>query len=305
MRIHFSNVDFSSRSGPNTFGYRLAEELSLRRHEIVSANSVYDVALVFIEPSTRLRDDAKIIQRLDGIWFKPEQFVSHNKLIKETYKKCHHVVWQSEFDKNMTTHHWGDRSGTVIRNGVALRGASPIKREGFLESDNIFVTSSNWHLQKRLKANIEFFRSLKIYNSRLIVMGKCGPADLDEKSLGEDIAFMGDVDHETCMRIYSIADWMIHLAWLDHCPNVVVEALSQGCKVICASSGGTHELINETRGFVLPETFEYKYELTDYDSPPELDFSNVKLPMLNRDFDKSDLDIKLVASKYEKIFLGV
>lgn len=304
MRIHFSNVNFSSRSGPNSFASRLADCMTEMGHQIVDHRDVYDSCLVFIEPSTLLRPDAKIVQRLDGIWFKPEQFISHNKLIKETYEKCHHVVWQSEFDKRMTTHHWGDRSGTVIRNGVSLRQHEPYPRTGFLTSKRVYVASSNWHSQKRLIDDIRLYQSLA-YSSKedscLVVLGKFEDNDDLRLYWSPDIMMMGDVDHETCMRVYATADWMIHLAWLDHCPNVVVEALSQGCKVICASSGGTHELVNEKRGIIIPETVEYNYQLTDYDAPPKLDFSNFKLPDFGRDFDKSDLDIKSVAEKYIKV----
>ena len=49
MRIHFDNVNFSSRSGPNTFASRLATVLTERGHEIVNYNEDHDVVLVFIE----------------------------------------------------------------------------------------------------------------------------------------------------------------------------------------------------------------------------------------------------------------
>jgi glycosyltransferase involved in cell wall biosynthesis len=53
-----------------------------------------------------------------------------------------------------------------------------------------------------------------------------------------------DHNHQkfTC-KVFAVADWMIHLAWADHCPNVVVEALSQGTPIICGEVGGTKEMI--------------------------------------------------------------
>ena len=85
MRIHFSNVNFSSNSGPNSFAFRLAQEFVTMGHEIVDHNDYYDSMLIFIEPSSEPKKGSKVVQRLDGIWFKPDQFHSHNKLIKWAY----------------------------------------------------------------------------------------------------------------------------------------------------------------------------------------------------------------------------
>ena len=54
------------------------------------------------------------------------------------------------------------------------------------------------------------------------------------------------------LQVFSAADWMIHLAWLDHCPNSVVVGMSQGCGIICASSGGTYEAVGKN-GIVVQE----------------------------------------------------
>ena len=82
MKIHFSNVNFSSNSGPNSFAHRLANQLTKMGHEIVGPDTLYETMLVFIEPSTTPKPGARIVHRLDGIWFKPDQFETHNKLIK-------------------------------------------------------------------------------------------------------------------------------------------------------------------------------------------------------------------------------
>ena len=68
---------------------------------------------------------------------------------------------------------------------------------------------------------------------------------------------------------------MLHTAWLDHCPNTVVESLSQGTPVICSEHGGTKELIQEF-GIILKESQEYNFELTDYDNPPRIDVTQIK-----------------------------
>lgn len=300
MRIHFSNVNFSSRSGPNSFASRLAEELTSRGHDIVGWQDVYDAALIFIEPSTHIRDDARTIQRLDGIWFKPGEFHAKNRLIKKTYESCDHVIFQSEFDKNMSEHYWGIRPNTVIRNGIKMGPTNLTFSISKSPETRIFVCSANWHPQKRLSENVRLYRQVRTENDILLVMGSTPDTDLRE-DLSE--MYLGSLSHDECLAVFDKADWMIHLAWLDHCPNVVVESLSRGCPVICAADGGTKELVAGGNGVILPEYNEYKFQLTDYDSPPRVNMEGFEIPEPPT-IDTSRFDIKIAADRYEKVLKG-
>ena len=307
MKIHFDNVDTSSSSGPNTFGSRLIHGMLELGHTIVDNYKNSDVSCVFIENRNNIPKEHPIIQRLDGIWFKPSEFISKNSLIKKTYMESNQIVWQSNFDKEMITHHWGTRPGKVIHNGISLKNIEVQNQEliNFRQNyDLIFTASANWHRQKRLKENIELF--LKIKNSlkekcALIVMG----SNPDFSSQDPDIFYTGSLSHEMCLEVFSSADWMIHLAWLDHCPNTVVEALSQNCSVICTDSGGTHEIVREN-GVVIKETAEYNFELADYDRPYGLSLDNFDVSKLfeKKTFDNSYLQIEKVAKMYEKVFMS-
>ena len=304
LKIHFSNVNWNSRNGPSSFASRIAEQFKSKDIEIVDKNSNYDIFLAFFEPSSQPRPGCKIVQRLDGIWTKPEEFLTRNKLIKFTYEHAHHTIWQSEFDKNMTVCHWGKRTGTIIHNGILLE-KKEVTNDELLKIrnryDHIFVSSANWHRQKRLKENIELFLKIKekMNNSCLLVLGR----DVDYNHRGNDVWYTGSIPHEICLQIYSMADWMIHLAWLDHCPNVVVEAISQECPVICSSSGGTKEIV-KNNGLIITENQEYNYELVDYDDPPPLKLNNFNLPskpMINNSY----LNIDNTAEKYIKVFKSI
>ena len=302
MKIHFDNVNFSSRSGPNTFASRLATVLTERGHEIVKYNEDYDVVLVFIEPTRRWDPDKRAIQRLDGIWFKPEQFNTHNRLIRWAYDNCDAVVWQSRFDHDMIKHHWGERPGRVIRNGIDAEKVTVTNRrlkDIRSRSSKVFVCSANWHRQKRLKENIEAYDILRSgdENSCLVVMGSTP----DHVLRRPDIFYTNNVKHSLCLEVFSMADCMIHLAWLDHCPNVVIEAISQDCPVVCSSSGGTKELLG-TGGFIVPEVTQYNFELTDYDDPHALDLAcltdvNIEDLVICKD----EIDLQKTADQYEKI----
>ena len=302
MKIHFDNVNFSSRSGPNTFAGRLATVLTERGHEIVDYSDPHDAVLVFIEPTRQWKRNVKVVQRLDGIWFKPSQFKSHNRMIKWTYENCDHVVWQSEFDKEMTCHHWGTRPGTVIKNGIDTDKVDLTNsrlRKIRRENTKVYTCSANWHRQKRLKENIEAYDILTkgVENTCLVVMG----SNPDEVVGRDDIIYTGNIRHNLCLEIYSMADAMIHLAWLDHCPNVVVEALSQKCPIICTDSGGTKELVGKN-GIIVPETTPYNFELLDYDNPHTLDLSVLSGCNVEEiEVDNKDICLQLTADAYEKI----
>lgn len=298
MRLHFSNVNFSSNTGPNSFGSRLADALTRRDYKIVSEKDDYDIFLCFIEPASVPKDNSKLIHRLDGIWFKPDQYETHNLRIKWAYDNAHHVIWQSEFDKIMTEKWWGQKTGSVVHNGITMQ---PVKISDDLknlkrQSNRIFSCSANWHRQKRLKENIQLFHKLANNNDRLIVLGSNPDYFVDDPR----IIYAGPQPHHICLQIYSISDWFLHLAWLDHCPNVVVEALSQGCPVICTESGGTKEIVRNN-GLILREKHPYNYQLCDYDAPPDIDFDDFSLPVrptISNDY----LDIELVCDQYESIF---
>ena len=298
MKIYFDNVNFSSSSGPNSFANRLAEEFTKNFEvEVVGSEDSYDIFFCFIEPTMKPRHPAKFVQRLDGIWFKPDQFESHNQLIKWAYRQSDLVVWQSNFDKQMTTKWWGNRFGAVIHNGINLNRAIPSKEilDIKKQREKIWVCSSSWHRQKRLKENIGLFQKFASKNDALFVLGN----NPDYKANDDRVIYLGNQSHETCLQIYSIADWMIHLAWLDHCPNVVVEAISQHCPIICTDSGGTNE-ITRGNGIIIPETERYNFELCDYDNPPALNFDDVKLREVG--IENSYLDINKVAKKYLEEF---
>jgi glycosyltransferase involved in cell wall biosynthesis len=313
MKIHFSNVNFSSSSGPNSFAGRLANQLTVMGHDIVDHSHRYDAFLAFIEPATRPHPKAKTVQRLDGIWFSPESY-HHNKPIEKFYHKADAVIWQSEFDKTMSQKWFGERNGYVISNGIDLAPVSPYpfpkNFETFPSNHMYFCCAANWHGQKRLVDNVRLFKKIRAQliarniDSSLLVMGDIHDQEVVEQirteaGIGypERIAYLGSIPHDQCLAIYRRCDYMIHLAWLDHCPNVVVESLSQGCPVICTDSGGTKEVVKDS-GIIIPETTPYEYDLLDFDSPYALNLDDFVLPNEAPKVNNEHLNIETIAMRY-------
>ncbi len=312
MRIHFDNVNLRAATGPNTFALRLAKQLYEMGHEVVFERAGADVSLVFIEPSGALLAP-KVVQRLDGIWFKPNEFHGpKNVPIKGLYEKADAVVFQSNFDKNFIEHWWGTKANsTIITNGTKVTPitsfTSPELEQLRNAYDRVFVCSANWHPQKRLKANVDMYMHIRktlAPKSALIIMG----ANPDVRVADPHVFYTGSVPEDVYMQIYSMADWMIHLAYLDHCPNTVVECLSQETPIIYSEGGGTRDLVKGF-GIAVNESGGSEYDLVDYDNPPPIDVTFVtELKTLREKHGvdhHTDITIETCAKKYVDLFTSL
>lgn len=315
MKIYIDNVDWNSRSGPNTFANRIAIALANRGHILADKND-YDVALCFIEPTYNVIKNSKpFVLRLDGIWFAPNEFETKNINIKSAYYKANAIIFQSNFDKTFITNWWGlPQNYSIINNGIDIEYVNKIISNNELSFDNlrqqyekILICSANWHPQKRLNSNYDLLSHIRNdlnINACLIVMGS-NPHPPQQKSLIPHVFPTGNLLHEICLKYYSMCDYMLHMAFLDHSPNVIVECLSTGTPVICSEDGGTKELLHGL-GQTIKECTPYKNELIYYDNPPKIDVSQVfDLKTFNdeqKQNTKKFLDINRIAQNYESVF---
>jgi len=104
--------------------------------------------------------------------------------------------------------------------------------------------------------------------------------------------FVGNIGQDELTSIYRRSSHLIHLAWLDHCPNVVVDARAAGCRIVCSSAGGTEEVA----GLDAVVVEEEEWDLTPLDlyQPPRLDFTRIR----SGRFD-TQVDMTVVAESYE------
>jgi glycosyltransferase involved in cell wall biosynthesis len=126
-------------------------------------------------------------------------------------------------------------------------------------------------------------------NSALISINKGNGVDWDE------------LDELGCRTVYEASDAMLHMAWRDHCPNACVEALAVGTPVVCASSGGTPELIDATCGTIIDDAMDSSIDRAtfDYDAPPVLDVMALRDIPQRGSFDTLRFSIQTAALAYE------
>jgi len=304
MKLHVDSPGLGENTGPRTFTNRLLKHLLMTRNiELVDNGQDADISFVVIEPSG-VPLAKKIVHRLDGIWSAPNGFVKNNTLMKRMYEHADTVIFQSLFDKNFIVHNWGlPNDHHIIRNGVPIKPVTQFASKELehirQKFERVYVCSAHWHPQKRLGDNIRLFKELERRSGKSSCLLILGP-NPDVMFAGSNIFYAGSVPDDVYMEIYAMADWMIHLAWRDHCPNTVVECLSQNTPVICTDDGGTAEVIDGF-GVVLHDSSDPKnLEPFDYDDPPSVDVLQ-PFDLITRS-SCPDVSIETAAAHYMNVF---
>jgi glycosyltransferase involved in cell wall biosynthesis len=294
MNIFLENVDLKSNSGPNYFGQKLLKYMELRGATF-DERLPYNLKLTFIE-SFGFKKHLPMFLRLDGIYFRSK--FDCNKMnynIKKTYEKAKGVIFQTKFNKNLIFKWFGEHPNyKIISNGsdlLLIESIDSIKPEQFKKFNKIWSCASNWHKFKRLEDNINYFLNFASKKDCLIVAGPSPDYIIKHPR----IFYVGNLDIKQLFGVYKISDYFIHLASLDHCPNVVIDARTCGCKIICSSSGGTKEVAGP--GAIVIEEEEWDYNLIQEPQPPELDFSRYYV-----NEEKSNISMAATAKKYLNFF---
>lgn len=289
LAIRLENVNLESNSGPNSFATKLSNKFTANGHTIHNGAD-YDIALCFIEDCSNL-PSRRLYQRLDGIYFNTAtNFELQNKNILATFKKCQGVIFQSNFNKKLTEAFFGEHTNwTVIHNGTDLElldTISPLENVKLDKYENVWTCAASWRPHKRLKDNIEYFLQHKGDNDCLVVAGKP-----DYLFKDPNVFYVGNLKQDVLYALYKRSKYFLHLAWLDHCPNVVVDARASGCRIICSSEGGTKEIAGLDA--IVVQEQPWNFQPTKLYNPPKIDFSN----KINNNFDAC-YDMKKVAEKY-------
>lgn len=293
MNVLFDNINLDSSSGPNGFAKKLInsleEDFKLSVDWQFDANKNYDAQLAFIVANFKA---APLIQRLDGIYFNTDQdYQQLNTPIHATYQAAESVIFQSEFNKLLTESYFGKHEDPhVINNGTDLQKISkikPLQSEQLDKFENIWSCASSWRPHKRLEENINYFLEHAGSNDCLIVAGE----NPDHRCEDSRVLYAGHLPWEVMVALFKRSSTFLHLSWLDHCPNVVVDARAAGCTVVCSSSGGTSEIAGKNA--VIIEEDDWDFSPIKLYKPPKLDFSK-KITNIH---DK-DISIQSVTKKY-------
>lgn len=290
MKVSFS-IPLKPKSGKHKFAMLLADEM--RKQGVTVTDKRPDVNLVFLQG---LRKGCKNIFRLDGVWMNTRMSVKRkNAGILSKMKACDGVVYQNNFCKQAGEAFIGKfRKHAVIMNGAKM----PSEIEPYHNGRPYVLTFCRWRPHKRLKATVEgFLQSDLVSDYDLLVLGK----EPDYVVKHPAVKYMGHKRGSLWSFILGSA-FVSHLAYIDWCPNSVVESLVAGKNVLYASCGGTAEVVRDN-GIVVKDR-EWDFRPLDLYDPPDLDLSEVAgafrrmldLPAPNASY----LDISKSAKEYIK-----
>ena len=299
MKIFLDNVNTSSSSGPNGFAKKILVELK-KNHDVFT--SVYELSARSLRPDVQLsfiaaqNSLAPVVQRLDGIYFNSDQdYMAMNSPILATYQQASAIVCQSNFNKALTAHWFGEHDNChVINNGTCIEKIEhilPLDHKKINNFDNVWSCASSWRPHKRLSENIRYFLEHSGENDCLVVAGE----NPDSAISNSRIFYANHLEWHDLISLFKRSKYFIHLSWLDHCPNVVIDARAAGCEIICSSSGGTKEVAGKNATVV--EEDEWNFSPIRLYNPPEMDFSR----SIKNTHD-SDISISDVAKKYIDVF---
>jgi len=296
MNLFLENVDLGSTSGPNYFARKLVKYLE-PRGVMFTPQLPYNLKLTFIESSGQ-RQDLPMIQRLDGIYFNANFDCERmNQNIKNTYQNSAGVIFQTQFNKNLIFNWFGPHNNyAVINNGSDLIHINGISLDEevvsrFASFDNVWSCAAHWHVFKRLKDNVEYFLSYSKPNDCLVVAGP----NPDYRIEHDRVFYVNNLSTEKLLTLFKISKYFIHLAYLDHCPNVVIDARAAGCQIICSSAGGTREIAGSDA--IIIEEPEWDFGFLDVKKPPQIDYDKV-----NHSGVDSPLSMAKVAKEYLSFF---
>jgi len=273
MNILLDNINLQSSSGPNSFAQKLSKYLSKKGHSLSLGNRPFaDIRLCFIE-SRMKPSDIPLVTRLDGIYFNTTaDFQKQNANIFKTYNNSNGIIFQSHFNKELTTRYFGPHKNTqIIHNGADTELIEKTSAHSLAVEGDVWCCASSWRPHKRLKENIRYFLEHSGANDILIVAGKVGNIS-EDLSKDKKIMYVGNLSYEQLLSVYKSSKYFIHLSWLDHCPNVVVDARASGCQIICSSTGGTKEIAGKDAIIIKEEEWDFM-PINLYD-PPILNFNN-------------------------------
>ena len=307
MKVFTHNFNPNSNSGPNKFSRTLFNSL-IKNKDVSITNNQSDADVEFCLIQQQVHKVKPMVLRLDGIWFNSDQdYDRQNAPIKFAYENADAVIFQSNFNKNLTETWFGKhKNSVVIHNAADLslisRANSHFWDRKLGKDTEVWSCASNWRPHKRLKDNIRYFLDFAPKDAILAIAGGLH-VDEAKKILNANsrIILLGDLDYVSLLSLYNKSSTFVHLAYLDHCPNVVVDAQAAGCNIVCSSTGGTHEVVNN--GIMILED-EWDMKPCDLYNPPSMNFKNIKTISSHLKQDKKSNIVKC-SEKYYNVMRGI
>lgn len=312
------------KGGPATFRARLID--SLNKIEdikvITDEQKKFDIGIEFIRKNSKYSQP--YILRASSCYYLYKHKLWNNKPIFKSIKKSVHTIFQSNYayklcDKVLSLTDRGAISSghSIIYNGVDIDHIDSIKPKEGIELGSL-VSCARWDSNKRPLSMIKGFLEANTKRHLYIIGGE--GVSIWGRELGKQyrknkyIHFLGEKSNDETISIMKACDYQLHIAFIDICPNVVLEGMACGLNVLCTNLGGTPEIVGKN-GVILDIDKQWKGKYLRYTDDmthtrrkhlDELDPSIVaagvnKLLKNKVKPDMSKFDIDIVAKSYADI----
>lgn len=242
---------------------------------------------------------SKLICRLDGLAINTDHdYSSSNNKIYKAVKNSNAIVYQNIFCRDSYESFFPKlkkQKNKCIFNGNIIK-SHPKKEFSFL-------ANVKWRPHKRVKETADCFAIAHDMglNSKLYITGEVSREDRVNHN---SIIYVGWVQDAVLDRLLARCSFGLHLAWLDWCPNTVVEYLCNGMSVLCSSSGGTKHLVMDNGISFVDSEWDFKpHRLYN---PPKIDREHVASKIIEltkiKNTNCSHVDIHNVAKEYSLFF---
>jgi glycosyltransferase involved in cell wall biosynthesis len=262
----------TAHSGKGFFAQRLVDAMRKQGAEVTSdVREKVDVALHIGHIRYESRARVNVLRVGPARVSTHENYAELNHIRRKSMKLADGIIYQSDYSKQVQDEFAGtvDKPFAVIYNGADpefYAGLSPMVQSykwPFLAS------TRKWIAQKRLKDIIESFQMAEIPDSCLYVTGETLGQEKPYRKV-ENVRFTGPLDQTELGQFYRMATALVHIVYLDACPNSVVEAVCAGCPVICTDQGGTKEVAQCGQHVIIPDK-QFKFKPVNLNKPPRID----------------------------------
>lgn len=308
VKVFTHNFNPQSNSGPNKFTRDLFVNLMTNKGFTLVNQDNADIEFCLIQQDAQKKKP--MVLRLDGIYFNSEQdYESQNAPIKSSYENADVVIFQSNFNKKLTEHWFGKHLNShVIPNAYFGEKIADQTFKRQLDDKEIWSCASSWRPHKRLVDNVRYYLKNAPQNSVFIIAGtgyseeeinKIKELSSNSDMTNKQIITAGKLDYNLLRQLYDASSTFVHLAYLDHCPNVVVDAYAHGCQIVCASSGGTSESISGSHTVLEEGDKLWDFSPIELYKPPALSLNKVVKTVSENDAKER---AEKCLNKYEEVF---
>jgi len=275
MKVHIdARYAARGKTGKGKFSARLAKALKGMDVKVVDSVQPCDIALHVGRIHVKSKAKKNILRVGPAC---VSTHMNYRKINAEKWQSVKHadgVIYQSEYSKDVYRHFVGKFRGpqTVIINGAEQAYFQSFRSHESTYQYNLLASTRVWLPQKRLKHIVKAFYLLDNKDVCLWVAGDISGTKYDKVgSRDKRIKFVGPVGQERLARLLNLCDAMVHITWLDACPNSVVEAMCAMCPVIHNNLGGTHEIVKHGHGEIGVIDKVFKFKPVNLLKPPSID----------------------------------